>query len=53
MQTILSLAWKNLLRYRRRTLITAAAIAVGLAMYILVDTWIQGMTLQSEQNLAG
>jgi hypothetical protein len=37
MSFILSMVWKNLLRYRRRTLITAAAIAVALAMYIWID----------------
>ena len=51
MSFILSMAWKNLLRYRRRTLITAAAIAVALAMYIWIDAWLQGMTLQTERNL--
>lgn len=51
MSFILSMAWRNLLRYRRRTLITAVAIAVALAMYIWIDSWLQGMTLQTEQNL--
>jgi len=51
MRMLLSLAWKNLLRHRRRTLVTAVAIATGLAMYIWVDTWLQGVSLHSEQNL--
>jgi ABC-type lipoprotein release transport system permease subunit len=51
MSFILSMALKNLLRYHRRTLITAVAIAVALAMYIWIDAWLQGMTLQTERNL--
>ena len=32
MQTILQMAWRNLWRHRRRSLITAAAMAVGVAL---------------------
>ena len=48
---IVSLAWKNLMRYRRRTLITALAIAAGISMYIAVDSMLKGAELESELNL--
>lgn len=51
MKFILTLAWKNLSRYRRRTIITATAIAVGIAMYIFVDAWLLGIEKESERNL--
>ena len=37
MRFIVTLAFKNLTRYKRRTLITAAAIAFGIMMFIMVD----------------
>ncbi|MFP4432223.1 MAG: ABC transporter permease [Spirochaetaceae bacterium] len=46
-----NLAWKNMLRYGRRTAITAAAIAVGLVAYIAMDSLLVGMDLESERNL--
>ncbi len=45
------LAMKNLSRYKRRTFITAVAIAFGLAMYIIVDSLILGMEQESIRNL--
>jgi ABC-type lipoprotein release transport system permease subunit len=46
-----SLAWKNLSRYRKRTIITATAIAFGLATYIFMDGWLKGAETESERNL--
>ena len=51
MKFLLSLAWKNLFRHSRRTLITAAAIAVGLSVYIFMDSWLLGAEQESERNL--
>ena len=48
---LLSFAFKNLMRYRRRTLITAAALAYGIAMYLLIDSMLLGVELDSERNL--
>lgn len=45
------LAIKNLLRYKRRTFITAIAIALGLAMYLIVDSLLLGMEEESIRNL--
>ena len=42
MSFLASLAWKNLSRYRRRTVITATALGVGLAIYLLVDSILLG-----------
>ena len=38
MKFIFTLAMKNLARYKRRTVITAIAIALGLMMYVIVDS---------------
>jgi len=45
------LAMKNLSRYKRRTFVTAIAIALGLAMYLIVDSLILGMEEESIRNL--
>ena len=51
MKFILELAAKNLLRYKRRTIITSIAIAMGLMMYIFVDSLLMGANLESMRNL--
>lgn len=51
MRFLISLAFKNLTRYKRRTIITAVAIAVGLMMYIIVDSLLLGAELESMRNL--
>jgi len=51
MTFIRSLAIKNLLRYKKRTIITAAALSVGIAGYILMDSLVAGSMEISEQNL--
>ncbi len=48
---IVTLAFKNLFRYRRRTIITAIAIAAGVSMYIFIDGWLQGAQADSVRNL--
>jgi putative ABC transport system permease protein len=51
MRFLITLAWKNLSRYRRRTMITAAALAVGLLLFIFMDGWLQGAERESERNI--
>ncbi len=51
MAYLFSLAWKNLSRYRRRTLITASVLAVGLAAYVTIDSILVGLEQESEVNL--
>jgi ABC-type lipoprotein release transport system permease subunit len=51
MKFLLALAWKNLLRYRRRTLITAGALAAGVAVFIWLDGWLTGAGRESERNI--
>ncbi len=51
MKFLISLAFKNLTRYKRRTMITAGAIAVGLMMYIFVDSMLMGAEIESVRNL--
>ncbi|MFA5514531.1 MAG: hypothetical protein WDA17_06450, partial [Sphaerochaetaceae bacterium] len=48
---IVKLAFKNMWRYKRRTIITAASIAMGLAMFIIVDSLLIGAEKESENNL--
>ena len=40
---LIKLAWKNILRNKRRTLIAATAISIGLAALIFVDAYMIGM----------
>jgi len=47
----LTFAGRNLGRHRRRTLITASALAVGLGVFLLVDSMLQGADGESERNL--
>ncbi len=51
MKFIISLAFKNLTRYKRRTLITAGAIAVGIMMFIMIDSMLKGAEYESVRNL--
>ncbi len=51
MKFILLLALRNLSRYKRRTLITASAIAFGLMLFFIFDSLIIGMQSDSERNL--
>jgi putative ABC transport system permease protein len=48
---LLTLALKNLSRYRKRTIITAMALAFGLAIYIFIDGWLKGADTESQRNL--
>jgi putative ABC transport system permease protein len=48
---ILNLAWRNVFRHRRRTLITAAAISVGLATMIYMDTMMNGLDSLAAGNI--
>ena len=48
---IISLAFKNLTRYKRRTLITAGAIAFGIMIFIMVDSMLAGAEYESVRNL--
>ncbi|MFO7780725.1 MAG: ABC transporter permease, partial [Spirochaetia bacterium] len=51
MKGVFPLAMKNLSRYRRRTIITASAVAIGLALYIVLDGMLLGLEKESERNL--
>ena len=48
---LLLLAWKNLSRHRRRTIITAAALAVSVALFIFTDSMLRGIDQESQRNL--
>ena len=50
MKFLVSLAWKNLSRHRRRTLITALSIAFGLGLFIWIDAMLLGLNKESERN---
>lgn len=47
---ILALAWKNLSRYRKRTIITASALTFGLTAFIYMDSLLQGSEMESVRN---
>lgn len=48
---LLKFAWKNLTRHKRRTIITSVALAMGLMMFILMDSLLIGVYEQSNINL--
>lgn len=48
---LIRLAWKNLWRYGKRTLITGVALAMGILMFIFLDSWLKGTVRDSELNL--
>ena len=48
---LLRLAFKNLTRYKKRTIITSITIIFGLALYIIMDSMLIGMEIESERNL--
>ena len=47
---ILSLALKNILRYRKRTILTFSILVFGIAIYILMTGFIKGLSDQSFEN---
>jgi ABC-type lipoprotein release transport system permease subunit len=51
MTALPKLAWKNLFRYKRRTLITAAALAMGLFILILTASLLSGVDGETIRNL--
>ncbi|MBI9098497.1 MAG: ABC transporter permease [Spirochaetaceae bacterium] len=51
MKFLILLALKNLTRHKRRTLITAGAIAVGILMFIFLDSMLKGADIESIRNL--
>lgn len=51
MKFLIALSFKNLARYTKRTLITASAIAFGLAMFLFIDSMLKGAEKDSERNL--
>lgn len=51
MKLIPKMAFKNLARYKKRTMITAGAIAYGLMMFILLQSLLTGLNRESETNL--
>src|SRR5208337_3253173 len=50
MKFILSLAMKNLLRYKRRTLLTISILIFGIALYIFMMSFIKGLSAQAFEN---
>ncbi len=51
MKFLFLLSMKNLFRYRKRTIITSAALAAGIMIYILMDSMIAGSMDMSEDNI--
>lgn len=48
---LVKMAFKNLTRHRRRTLVTASVIAFGLLTYIIIDSFLLGMKEMSFDNI--
>ncbi|MDR2177649.1 MAG: ABC transporter permease, partial [Treponema sp.] len=45
------LALRNLARHKVKTILTCAAIMVSVAVYIFMDSWLAGMSLESRRNI--
>ena len=45
------LALRNLARHRVKTILTSAAIMVSVAMFIFLNSWLGGMTIDSRRNI--
>jgi ABC-type lipoprotein release transport system permease subunit len=48
---MIPMAFRNLARHRVKTLLSILGIAVSVAVYIFVDGWIVGMTVDSKRNI--
>jgi putative ABC transport system permease protein len=48
---ILNLAWRNVFRHTRRTIITAVAISIGLGAMIFMDTMMNGVDKMAQKNI--
>ena len=48
---LLLLAWRNLGRHRRRTVITMLALAFSIAVLIFMDSMLRGVDQESQRNL--
>ena len=46
-----TLALRNLARHKVKTILTSAAIMVSVAMYIFLNSWLGGMTIDSRRNI--
>jgi len=46
-----AMAFRNLSRHRVKTIITTAAVAVSVALYIFMDSWLLGINLESRRNI--
>jgi len=51
MGTLIKIAWRNVRRHKRRTFLSALVIAVGLAMFILMNSIMTGMDRANIDNL--
>lgn len=51
MKTILKIAFRNLLRHKRRTILTGVVISFGLWMYIFMDSIMNGLDRGSMDNM--
>lgn len=51
MKFLIILSMKNLARHKRRTLITASAIAMGILIFIYIDSLLMGADRESIRNL--
>jgi ABC-type lipoprotein release transport system permease subunit len=51
MAVILRIAWRNLARHKVKSVLSILAVTVSVAVYIFVDGWVVGMTVDSKRNI--
>lgn len=45
------MAWRSLARHKVKTIITVLAVMVSVSMFIFLDSWISGMSVESRRNI--
>lgn len=51
MLTMITMAWKNIFRYKNRTILTITAIAISVFIAIVIDALLMGIFNQSNLNM--
>jgi putative ABC transport system permease protein len=51
MRTLVTIAFRNLIRHKRRTVLTGITISVGLWIYIFMDSVMSGLDRGSVDNM--
>jgi ABC-type lipoprotein release transport system permease subunit len=48
---LIIIAYRNLYRHKVKTIITVIAVAIGVSLFIFIDSWLYGMNIDSRRNI--